>query len=120
MFKLIIGVFVGGDARIPFDHRALPRGRPDEGGGGIEIIKPGKNDSFMLDPLIPDESEGIIFQAQAGSQIQKIDWIVDNQKVGEGLPPAFRFKWNPIPGKFTVEARSGEYSDKRSFEVIAQ
>ena len=88
--------------------------------GWIEIIKPGQNDSFMLDPLIPDESEGIIFQAQAGSQIQKIDWILDGKKEGEGTAPYFRFKWNPIPGKFTVEARSGEYSDKRSFEVIAQ
>jgi penicillin-binding protein 1C len=86
----------------------------------LHILYPGINDSFKLDPLIPDENERVIFQAEAGG-IEKIDWYVNGKKVGEGRAPSFRYDWQP-PAKtlasYIIEARAEALLDKRTIEIL--
>ncbi|MDD4628927.1 MAG: hypothetical protein PHE68_06115, partial [Candidatus Peribacteraceae bacterium] len=84
----------------------------------LEITRPQTNDSYKLDPLIPDTEEKIVFEAHASSEIRTIDWFVNGKKVGTGKAPDFRFPWQPKAGTFTVEARTASLTIKRSFEVV--
>ncbi|MDD5750948.1 MAG: penicillin-binding protein 1C [Candidatus Peribacteraceae bacterium] len=84
----------------------------------LEITRPQPNDSFRLDPLIPDEQEKIIFEAHASSDIRTIDWYVDGVKVGTGRAPDFRYAWKPKIGTFAVEARSDRQEEIRRIEVV--
>ncbi len=84
----------------------------------LSILKPQQNDSFKLDPLVPDADERVIFQAQADPTIRTIDWYVDGKNVGQGKAPAFRLEWQPQVGHFLVEARAREISEKRRIEVV--
>ncbi|OGJ80926.1 penicillin-binding protein 1C [Candidatus Peribacteria bacterium RIFOXYC2_FULL_58_10] len=83
----------------------------------ILITEPKANDSFALDPLVPDASEQIIFEAQASRDIERIEWFVDGKKIGTGKPPTFHLEWKPAPGAFAIEARSGGVSDQRRISV---
>jgi hypothetical protein len=83
----------------------------------LRIEKPGDRDSFALDPMIPDSAEHVIFKASASADIGRITWLIDGERVGEGMAPNFRFDWAPHPGTFTVEARSGNRTDRRMIEV---
>ena len=86
-------------------------------GSFLAIEKPGPNESFQLSPLIPNESEKIIFQARASDDVRSIDWFVDGEKVGEGIAPSFRYEWAPKTGSFSIEARTGDKKDRRKIEV---
>jgi membrane carboxypeptidase/penicillin-binding protein PbpC len=83
----------------------------------LEITRPQTNDSYQLDPLIPDAKEKIIFEAHASPGIRTLDWYVNGKKVGAGKAPDFQFAWQPKVGTYTVEARSGAFSDHRRFDV---
>ncbi|MDD5623602.1 MAG: penicillin-binding protein 1C [Candidatus Peribacteraceae bacterium] len=83
----------------------------------LEITRPQPNDSFQLDPLIPDAQEHIIFEARASGDITSVTWYVDGTKVGTGNAPDFRFAWKPRVGTFTAEARSGTAVAEQHFEV---
>jgi len=85
----------------------------------IIIQKPNANESFLLDPLIPDENEKIIFQASASNNISLINWFVNDEKVGTGKSPAFRYEWQPEIGKFQIKAISGELEEIKNIEVLA-
>lgn len=79
--------------------------------GAIVIVSPGENASFILDPMIPDSSELISFEATAPMGTAALEWRVDGVRVGAGKPPDFRFLWKPIPGEHVVEAaREGKRS----------
>jgi penicillin-binding protein 1C len=94
------------------------------GGGGyaegpwLTIIRPQPNDSYKLEPMIPNDSEKIIFRAQADASVSKIEWFVDGAKVGEGIAPDFRFDWLPKVGIFQVEAKASVLKEMRRIEVV--
>jgi penicillin-binding protein 1C len=83
----------------------------------LQILAPQPNDSFLLDPLIPDSEELVIFKAQASDDVRSIEWYVNGAKVGTGLAPSFRYEWKPGIGKFEVKAMSGAAHDTRTIEV---
>lgn len=95
----------------------LCSGQPDSVQQWLRIEIPHQNDSFKLDPLIPDTDEQVIFEAQARG-VGTVEWYINGKKVGEGKGASYRFDWQPSIGRFTVEAKAGKMSDKRSFEVI--
>lgn len=97
---------------VPSQSEALA-----EGQGTVVITRPAANASYLLDPLIPDENEHIIFEARADTGIQTLSWFVDDQKVGEGTAPDFRFSWQPSVGLFTVKAGTGSLKVSVQFEV---
>ncbi len=84
----------------------------------LTIERPQQGDSFLLDPLIPDDAQRVIFRASASDDVRTVTWFVDGKEVGTGIAPDFRFDWLPTVGTFTVEVRTGDVSDRRTFEVI--
>ncbi len=86
----------------------------------FEITRPQPHESYLLDPLIPDSQEQVIFEAHASSNIQTIDWYVDDKKVGTVVAPDFRMKWKPQTGKHTLKAYTNEEEIALTFEVLGQ
>jgi len=86
----------------------------------IIIEKPSANESYKLDPMVPDTNEKIIFQASASDDISKINWSVNGENVGETTPPNFRFEWQPKAGNFMVKAVSAspQLEEEVGIEVI--
>lgn len=85
--------------------------------GSITIVRPAPRASYLMDPLIPDEHENIIFEARAPVGIEKLDWYVNGKKAGQGSAPDFRMKWSPALGSFTVQAGTGASADMINFRV---
>ncbi len=102
----------------PAEYSPLCLPEDDEGGTWISIEKPNPSDYFLLDPLVPDENENIIFQASASDDIEEVEWYVNDEKVGEGLPPLYRFEWQPEVGDYTVKAVSGNIEKEVMIKVI--
>ena len=84
----------------------------------LTITKPHPGDSFLLDPLIPDEHEKIISEAQAPSEISTAEWFVDGISIGTAKVPDFRKEWQPIAGTHTLTIRSGEFKNYLQISVI--
>lgn len=102
----------------PSEYSPLcPREPGAESESVLSIVRPGPKASFLLDPLIPDEDEQIIFEARATPEIRRIRWLVDGQHVGEGSAPDFRFKWRPAIGWHLIEAGTGSLRDSVRIEV---
>ncbi|MFH0851322.1 MAG: hypothetical protein V1876_01070, partial [Candidatus Peregrinibacteria bacterium] len=97
-----------------------PTANPSQGTSTtwLEITVPQPNESYLLDPLIPDTQELIIFSAHASPDIQTVDWYVDGKKVGTAKAPDFRMKWRPNIGRHLVESRSGTLRDSEHLEVV--
>jgi penicillin-binding protein 1C len=70
----------------------------------IAITKPHDQDSFRLDPLIPDEHEKIILEARAPG-ISKLQWFVNDKEVAIGSAPDFRASWQPSIGTWMIEVK---------------
>ena len=84
----------------------------------ILIEKPNEGESYLLDPLIPDEHEKIIFTANAGHEISEISWFVDEELIGRTSRPNFRIEWQPESGIHEISAKNGNEEDKIAIEVI--
>jgi penicillin-binding protein 1C len=72
----------------------------------LTITKPHHGDSFLLDPLIPDESEKITLEARAPVGVESVVWHINGILIGTTAPPDFRVRWKPVPGTHRVEAIS--------------
>lgn len=83
----------------------------------IMITRPAENASYLLDPLIPDSSELIVFEAVADESIESLSWFVNGEKVGEGTKPDFRIKWKPEPGSFIIKASAGVLQSSVHIEI---
>lgn len=81
------------------------------------ITRPANNASFLLDPLIPDANELIVFEAVTDESIEKLSWFVNGKKVGEGTRPDFRLKWRPELGSFEVKAGSESLQSSVHIEI---
>ena len=84
----------------------------------IEIIKPKPFDSFRLDPLVPDENEKIIFEAHSKYKTASINWFVNDEFVGSGTTPNFRFDWSPHAGKYKITAKGDDVYSEVDIEII--
>lgn len=87
---------------------------PDE----IKITQPYAGDSFQLDPLVPDEHEQIIFEAQGNAET--VDWLVDDEPVGQGTGADYRLMWKPKIGQHKITVQTENSSDEIWIEVIAR
>ena len=100
-------------SKSPIANSSIP-----QSASWLEITRPQPNDSFRLDPLIPDEQEKIIFEAHASPDITAITWYVDGAKVGTAKAPDFRYAWKPSLGTFDVEARTATLSDRHVIGIV--
>jgi len=87
-------------------------------GTWLTIENPNHGESFLLDPLIPDENEKIILSASASDDIQEIDWYINDQKIGSGSAPTFHLEWPPVGGVHKITARASETTGEVSIEVL--
>ena len=100
------------------DHQSQIEKTDNRQSSWLEITAPQSNESYLLDPLIPDTQELIIFTAHASPDIRTVDWYVDGKKIGTANAPDFRWKWRPIPGRAKVEVRADEHRSQCSIEVL--
>jgi penicillin-binding protein 1C len=100
----------------PDDYSPLCPGTSLEG-GTIVITRPSPQASYVMDPLVPDEQEMIVFEARAPNGTRTLPWYVNGLKVGEGKAPDYRFKWLPRPGDFTIETGSGSLRNAVHIEI---
>lgn len=84
----------------------------------LTITSPSPGDTFKLDPLIPDEDEKIIFEAQADTEITTLDWYANGEFLGSGSRPDFRFEWHPNQGSYEITARVKDLSHSIHVNVI--
>ena len=56
-------------------------------------------------------NQKITLEATADDSIKEIEWRVNGQKIGISNPPYFRQTMNPKPGKYLIEAVSGDQKD---------
>jgi penicillin-binding protein 1C len=84
----------------------VAEGLPDVARDTLHITQPQPGDSYLLDPLIPDENEQITLEARAGTAIHTVEWLVDDVLVGTGTAPDFRIRWRPIAGVHRIVART--------------
>lgn len=68
------------------------------------IVKPRNGDSFLLDPLIPNADEKIIFEARGTDDA--LMWFVDDDSIGMGEGPDHRIEWTPVVGRHEVRVLS--------------
>ncbi|OGJ74792.1 penicillin-binding protein 1C [Candidatus Peribacteria bacterium RIFCSPLOWO2_12_FULL_53_10] len=83
----------------------------------LTITKPHSGDSFLLDPLIPDEHEKIILEARADSDISSAEWFVDGKSVGKAQAPDFRMEWQPVMGMHAVKIIAEELQNSLQISV---
>jgi penicillin-binding protein 1C len=83
----------------------------------LAITSPREGDGYLLDPLIPQEHQKVIFTARAEVPVERIRWIVNGREVGTASPPDFRFEWSPSPGAAQVEAVAGDVRTSVRFTV---
>ncbi len=82
-------------------------------------MQPQPGDSILLDPLVPDEYENMIFEARAPQSVSEIEWFVDGASVGKAEAPDFRLLWKPSVGKHQVEAVYQNERVHADIEVVA-
>lgn len=90
----------------------------DMTGNWLIIEKPNQGETFLLDPMIPDENEKIILTASAGNEIEKIEWFINNQSVGTTLPPSFRLEWQPVKGIHEIIAKGKNTESRIMIEIL--
>lgn len=84
----------------------------------IQITRPSQGDSYKLEKTIPDENEKIILEAIADENVEKINWYIDDEKIGEGDSPYFRLEWIPKEGNHHIKATSDFSEDEIHIEIL--
>ncbi|MBN3944099.1 penicillin-binding protein 1C [Nostoc sp. NMS9] len=79
----------------------------------LRILSPHHGDLFLLYP--GEEAKQKLEFKLAGNKSAPVEWWLNGEKLDANL--ANSLFWNLRPGKWTLEARSGEMSDKVSFQV---
>lgn len=84
--------------------------------GTFVITEPAPGSSYLLDPLIPDADEAVIFEGRA-ERFGTVDWYVDGKKVAKARAPDYRYAWLPTVGIHRIQAGFGTLSPAVSIEV---
>ncbi|MHC5765010.1 MAG: penicillin-binding protein 1C [Nostoc sp.] len=79
----------------------------------LRILSPHHDDLFLLYP--GEEGKQKLEFKLAGNKSAPVEWWLNGEKLDTNS--ANSLFWNLRPGKWTLEARSGEMSDKVSFQV---
>ncbi|BBD65824.1 penicillin-binding protein 1C [Nostoc commune NIES-4072] len=79
----------------------------------LRILSPHHGDLFLLYP--GEEAKQKLEFKLAGNKSASIEWWLNGEKLDTNS--ANSLFWNLRPGKWTLEARSGEMTDKVSFQV---
>ena len=79
----------------------------------LRILSPHHGDLFLLYP--GEEAKQKLEFKLAGNKSAPVEWWLNGEKLDTNS--ANSLFWNLRPGKWTLEARSGEMSDKVSFQV---
>lgn len=89
-------------------------------GSWLTIEKPNQGESFLLDPMIPDENEKIILSASASDDIEEIEWFINGKSIGTTTPPSFRLEWPPEKGLHIISAEGNKEKSTISIKVLNQ
>ena len=84
----------------------------------LTITEPQPHAEYLLDPLVPDESEQIWLEARAPQSIQTVEWSVDGQVIGSAAAPDFRLAWPPQPGRHRIAAKTGTAQATVEIQVL--
>ncbi|MEH2107124.1 penicillin-binding protein 1C [Nostoc sp.] len=79
----------------------------------LRILSPHHGDLFLLYP--GEEAKQKLEFKLSGNKSAPIEWWLNGEKLN--INSANSLFWNLRPGKWTLEAKSGEMSDKVSFQV---
>ncbi|MBG1262052.1 penicillin-binding protein 1C [Nostoc commune] len=79
----------------------------------LRILSPHHGDLFLLYP--GEEAKQKLEFKLAGNKSASVEWWLNGEKLDTNS--ANSLFWNLRPGKWTLEARSGEMTDKVSFQV---
>ncbi|MEH1914012.1 penicillin-binding protein 1C [Nostoc sp.] len=79
----------------------------------LRILSPHRDDLFLLYP--GEEGKQKLEFKLAGNKSAPVEWWLNGEKLDTNS--ANSLFWNLRPGKWTLEVRSGEMSDKVSFQV---
>ena len=85
----------------------------------FKIAFPHDHDTFKMDPVLRTEFQRIKLKASipAGMEISKVEWWVDDRKIGESAYP-FAVYWHLKPGSHTIRATAvGEEKILKSTSV---
>ncbi len=88
-------------------------------GSWLAISQPQAGDAFLLDPLVPDAHEAVIFEAQASDDIRTVTWFINGVPYKDAVAPDFRAEWTPKPGRFVIEAAGGNLRKTVMIDVSA-
>jgi penicillin-binding protein 1C len=83
------------------------------GSTNLRILSPHHGDLFLLYP--GEEAKQKLEFKLAGNKFALVEWWLNGEKLDTNS--ANSLFWNLRPGKWTLEARSGEMTDKVSFQV---
>lgn len=89
-------------------------------GSWLTIEKPNQGESFLLDPMIPDENEKIILSASASDDIEQVEWFIDGRSIGTANHPSFRLEYAPEKGLHIISAEGNEEKSTISIKVLSQ
>ncbi|ARV58696.1 penicillin-binding protein 1C [Nostocales cyanobacterium HT-58-2] len=79
----------------------------------LKIVSPHQDDVFLLYP--GNEAQQKLEFKLAGTTVMPVEWWLNGQKIA--MDSSHSMFWTLHPGKWTLEAKSGEMSDKVSFQV---
>lgn len=81
---------------------------------GLSILSPRSGDVFLLEARAPDSAQRLQFKL-AGASTQTVEWRLNGQLLPTQTTDSVF--WVPKPGKWILEVKSGDESDRVSFAV---
>ncbi|MFH0838157.1 MAG: penicillin-binding protein 1C [Patescibacteria group bacterium] len=101
----------------PTQYSPLCLPAEEKTGSWLTIEKPNQGESFILDPMIPDENEKIIMTVSASDDITELEWFIDGKSIGTAKPPAFRLEYAPQKGRHRITARAKDTESNVTIEI---
>jgi penicillin-binding protein 1C len=95
--------------------QTLPEGRElSLAGNNLKIVSPRQGDSFLLYPTESGAVQRLEFKL-AATPTQPVEWWLNGEKLA--MDSSNSLFWQLRPGNWTLEVRSGEMSERVSFQV---
>jgi len=101
----------------PTEYSPLCLPKESESGSWLTIENPNNGETFLLDPMIPNENEKIIFSASASDDIEEIEWLINGKNIGTAPSPSFRLEWQPETGLHKISAEGNDEKSSISIQV---
>jgi len=81
---------------------------------GLRILSPRNGDVFLLEPGATGSAQRLQFKLASPSN-QTVEWLLNGQPLATQTPGSIF--WVPKPGRWTLQVKTGDRSDRVSFEV---